>query len=309
MNIVVNDSNGGQMTYNIEAFQKEVVSFGRQTDNDIVLNYEFVSRVHGAIYQEGQSYYVEDLDSTNGIYVNGNRVKRARIQNGDRVVIARSQNDRNYVQLSVVEEVMVQQPVYGQPQYAQPVYGQQYGYMQPQQPMAWYKFVIYFQLFAAALFSILIAILCISEVIDLNQQDEMQYLEWADGLLGSNYSDSITSILIQFIVTGVFALLMMVACIWVRCQLAGFKAKAPERYYTLNYGMAVLICLYNAIYIQIAGIEKNTEEWLMSGGDSYVNGQIFGAIGMVVGICFIVTAVYVTLNKSYFNKRKHLFTR
>ena len=47
MDIIVVDPNGNQRKYNIEAFQKEVVSFGRQPDNDIVFNYDFVSRAHG----------------------------------------------------------------------------------------------------------------------------------------------------------------------------------------------------------------------------------------------------------------------
>ena len=57
MDIIVVDPNGNQRKYNIEAFQKEVVSFGRQPDNDIVFNYDFVSRVHGVIYREGMQYY------------------------------------------------------------------------------------------------------------------------------------------------------------------------------------------------------------------------------------------------------------
>lgn len=120
MNIVVYDSNGDQKTYNIEAFQKEVVSFGRQPDNDIVLKHDFVSRVHGVIYQEGQSYYVEDLDSTNGIYVNGSLIKRARIQNGDSVVIARSKDDMDCVRLFIEESTVGSTPVYSsQPQEVQ----------------------------------------------------------------------------------------------------------------------------------------------------------------------------------------------
>ena len=119
MNIVVNDSNGGQMTYNIEAFHKEVVSFGRQPDNDIVLNHDFVSRVHGAIYREGQSYYIEDLDSTNGMFVNGTRVKKARLQNGDSIVLARSRDDADCVRFFINESAATPQQAYGQPQAVQ----------------------------------------------------------------------------------------------------------------------------------------------------------------------------------------------
>lgn len=34
-------------SYNLEQFNKEVVSFGRQPDNDIILDLDFISRIHG----------------------------------------------------------------------------------------------------------------------------------------------------------------------------------------------------------------------------------------------------------------------
>ena len=152
MDIIVVDPNGNQRKYNIEAFQKEVVSFGRQPDNDIVFNYDFVSRVHGVIYREGMQYYIEDMNSTNGIYVNGSRTKRAKLNMGDSIVLARSFQDGSRIEISVGDKVVAQQP-YVQP-YQQPVYADAnananavYGNYMPQQPMAWYKFVIYFQLF------------------------------------------------------------------------------------------------------------------------------------------------------------------
>ena len=67
MDIIVVDPNGNQRKYNIEAFQKEVVSFGRQPDNDIVFNYDCVARVHGLRYREGRQYYIEDMNRTKGI--------------------------------------------------------------------------------------------------------------------------------------------------------------------------------------------------------------------------------------------------
>lgn len=150
MDIIVVDPNGNQREYNIEAFQKEVVSFGRQPDNDIVFNYDFVSRVHGVIYREGMQYYIEDMNSTNGIYVNGSRTKRAKLNMGDSIVLARSFQDGSRIEISVGDKVVAQQP-YVQP-YQQPVYADAnanaaYGNYMLQQPMAWYKFVIYFQLF------------------------------------------------------------------------------------------------------------------------------------------------------------------
>ena len=50
--IVIYYGNQKSESYNLEQFQKEVVSFGRQPDNDIVLDLEFVSRIHGVFYME-----------------------------------------------------------------------------------------------------------------------------------------------------------------------------------------------------------------------------------------------------------------
>lgn len=81
--IVIYYGNQKSESYNLEQFQKEVVSFGRQPDNDIVLDLEFVSRIHGVFYMEEGIWYVQDLNSTNGILVNGNRVEQYAIEEGD----------------------------------------------------------------------------------------------------------------------------------------------------------------------------------------------------------------------------------
>ena len=50
---------------------------GRHPDNDAVIDDEGMSRSHACVsYQDGY-YYVEDLDSSNGTYVNGERVQKA----------------------------------------------------------------------------------------------------------------------------------------------------------------------------------------------------------------------------------------
>ena len=52
---------------------------GRQPDCDIVLDVGAVSRQHARITRVGQDYYVEDLQSRNGTYLNGNRVEGRQI--------------------------------------------------------------------------------------------------------------------------------------------------------------------------------------------------------------------------------------
>ena len=46
-----------------------------------------VSRRHAEVRQEGASYWIVDLGSTNGLEVNGKRVDRARLRDGDRITL------------------------------------------------------------------------------------------------------------------------------------------------------------------------------------------------------------------------------
>ena len=60
---------------------------GRSRDCDIQLNDANASRRHAELRQEGASYWIVDLGSTNGIEVNGKRVKRAKLRDGDTITI------------------------------------------------------------------------------------------------------------------------------------------------------------------------------------------------------------------------------
>ena len=60
---------------------------GRSRDSDVQVNDANVSRRHAELRQEGTSYWIIDLDSTNGIEVNGRRAKRAKLDPGDTVTI------------------------------------------------------------------------------------------------------------------------------------------------------------------------------------------------------------------------------
>lgn len=50
------------------------VTIGRGSENDIVLAYEAVSRMHARITFEGGYYYVVDLNSANGTFVDNRRI-------------------------------------------------------------------------------------------------------------------------------------------------------------------------------------------------------------------------------------------
>jgi hypothetical protein len=69
-----------------ELDQRQVV-IGRSKDCDIQLPDPNVSRRHAEVRQEGAAYWVVDLDSTNGMEVNGRRQKRAKLRQGDRITL------------------------------------------------------------------------------------------------------------------------------------------------------------------------------------------------------------------------------
>jgi len=58
------------MTFSLDA----ITSLGRDVNNSIVIDDPFASTEHALITFRGRDWYVEDLGSTNGTYVNGNRV-------------------------------------------------------------------------------------------------------------------------------------------------------------------------------------------------------------------------------------------
>jgi hypothetical protein len=68
---------------------KEIV-VGRSSDLDMVLVEEMVSRKHARIAYEDDAIVIEDLGSTNGTFVNGEKIKRAQLKEGDRVLIGTS---------------------------------------------------------------------------------------------------------------------------------------------------------------------------------------------------------------------------
>ena len=47
------------------------ITIGRSPDADVRIEDRYASGVHARVYSRGASYYVEDMNSTNGTYVNG----------------------------------------------------------------------------------------------------------------------------------------------------------------------------------------------------------------------------------------------
>ncbi|MGB4116818.1 MAG: FHA domain-containing protein [Polaromonas sp.] len=68
---------------------KDRTSLGRRPYNDIVIDNLAVSGEHAVLQMAGSEVHVEDLNSTNGTYVNGKAVKKQLLQNSDTVEIGK----------------------------------------------------------------------------------------------------------------------------------------------------------------------------------------------------------------------------
>jgi sigma-B regulation protein RsbU (phosphoserine phosphatase) len=58
---------------------------GRKVDKDLVIADPRVSRDHAQIMQEGQDFFLVDLGSKHGTFVNGERIQRQKLERGDRL--------------------------------------------------------------------------------------------------------------------------------------------------------------------------------------------------------------------------------
>ena len=66
------------------------IVIGRSSELDMVLVEDMVSRRHAKITVTGGQIFLQDLGSTNGSFVNGEKIKRARLNEGDRILIGTS---------------------------------------------------------------------------------------------------------------------------------------------------------------------------------------------------------------------------
>ncbi len=68
---------------------REII-IGRSSDLDMVLVEDMVSRKHAKIATTGGQVIIQDLGSTNGTFVNGEKIKKVRLKEGDRILIGTS---------------------------------------------------------------------------------------------------------------------------------------------------------------------------------------------------------------------------
>lgn len=82
---------------------RDKTTLGRRPYNDIVIDNLAISGEHAAIQLNGGEVYMEDLNSTNGTYVNGKAIKKQMLQNGDVIEVGK------YV-INYVSDPVVPQP-------------------------------------------------------------------------------------------------------------------------------------------------------------------------------------------------------
>lgn len=169
-----------------------------------------------------------------------------------------------------------QQANYQQPNYQQP--NQQY----PQYPdkfnghqMGWYKFLIYFALFAGAFFNVCYAVLYMTgSIYETEQIDPLTVYSLYPGVKAVD------------IVYGILLLILAVFMIVTRFQLSGLKKNGPKMIVAL-YGLNIAIAIIYAILISC------TTDYMAFDAST-------------VGQC-VIPVVMAIVNKVYFDRRKDIF--
>lgn len=82
--LLLNDNSVSQTVYAL----REITSIGRKNNNDIVVEKNFVSSEHACIERFKGDYWLTDLNSTNGTYINDYRVtQKVLLQTNDLIRI------------------------------------------------------------------------------------------------------------------------------------------------------------------------------------------------------------------------------
>ena len=67
--------------------QNREFKIGRHEDADILIRLNSISRIHARIFPHNEEFIIEDLNSTNGTYVNGVRINRCILRHNDLIRI------------------------------------------------------------------------------------------------------------------------------------------------------------------------------------------------------------------------------
>lgn len=174
-------------------------------------------------------------------------------------------NQQNYYQQP---NQQYQQPNYNQYQYADPYNGH---------PMGWYKFLIYFALFAGAFFDLCYSVLYLTGNIysTVNVDPNLVYSFYP----GMKVVD---------IIYGVLMIAVVAFMVVTRFQLSGMKKNGPK--------MVIALYIINLVLAIVYAIAT-----------SFVTGKM--AFDSSTIVQFVISIVMAIVNKVYFDKRKDLFVK
>ena len=80
----------GKTLHEIIVDKDSVITIGRDPSNGIHLENPAVSRFHAEIYRQGWEFYIKDLKSSNGTFLNERRVTwKAGLKRNDKITIAK----------------------------------------------------------------------------------------------------------------------------------------------------------------------------------------------------------------------------
>ncbi len=80
--------NNELMSYSWKLINKDY-SIGRTSSNSVILDDVTVSREHAILSVRDNSPYIEDKNSTNGIYVNNEIIQECKLKSGDKIQIGK----------------------------------------------------------------------------------------------------------------------------------------------------------------------------------------------------------------------------
>jgi hypothetical protein len=86
--VIIASNNDGNLKFPLD---KNIVTIGREAQNDIHIRSKFISRFHARIVSDQGGAIIEDLGSRNGITVNSRKIRRHQLRSGDLIDLGKTQ--------------------------------------------------------------------------------------------------------------------------------------------------------------------------------------------------------------------------